>query len=849
MALTIAELNGYIDLDDRGFGRGLSSAEGDFDRFGRQLEQGLDGSENDFRQWAGQIQNLTSEAFNEVADDARDAGEEAGRDLQRGLERGLDGTKDTARRSGDDSGRGFGDGTERGARGRLGGVGGKLAGLLSKGGPWMAAGAAIGGTLMVGLQGAMEKQDAVAKLKAQLGAFGPEGERLGRVTGELFAGAYGESMGEVADAVGAVVSSIDGMRGASDTALQSMTAKAMNLAAAFDVEVARSVQVLGQLVKGKFVRDATQGMDLLTASMQKVPAAVREDLVDALDEYSPFMTQIGITGQKGFSLLVAAAEKGAFGIDKTGDALKEFTLLATDMSASTKTAYDAIGLSQLKMTRDLLAGGERGAGAFAKIVAGLRNIKDPAAQSQAALALFGTPLEDLSTKDIPKFLASLDTTGRTLGDTAGAAQKMGDTLGDTASAKITSFTRTLKKELVDFLGGNVLPSLEEFGGKASAAITGWLAENPEVADKFQALWKKIGTTVGEVVADVRTWLDENKDDIEEWSNKIADAAENAAEMLSAALDLIAAIWERFGPRTMAVLTIFATTFWGYWSGLFKMLTGLFDIFAALLTGDWSRLWSGLKTLVAGAAQMIWAVISGVLRLIGMQWGQAWEKIKQIASAIWAWITSYIAAAVGRLLSAIGLLASLPGKVGAWFGAMKDRAVARASSLVTWMRGLPGRIRSAIGSLGGLLAGAGRNIVTGLWNGISGMTSWLYGKIMGWVRSAVPGPVLRFLGIASPSKLFAKYGRYVAQGLAQGILGGTGLVSSAAGTLAAATMAGGVPITPGGSAAAGTGAAGQGTLGRILIDLVGGEGQFLRWMRSIVLAEGGGDVQLAFGKRR
>ena len=362
------------------------------------------------------------------------------------------------RRAGERFSRSFQESGERGARGlgeKLKGALGKLDGVMEKVG--LAGGAALG----AGLAKAVSVQDAQGKLQAQLGLTAKESERFGKIAGTLYSQAYGESIEDVNDAIAAVVSSIDGMRGASNEAVQSMTAKALSLAKAFDIEVSRAVQVVGQLVKSGLVKDAEQGMDLLTASLQKVPAAVREDVIDALDEYGPFMQQIGLKGQQAFELLVQGAEKGMYGIDKTGDALKEFTIRATDMSAATQEAYKTLGLDTEKVTNDLLAGGQRGSKAFQLIITKLRGIKDPAEQSQAALALFGTPLEDLGTKDIPKFLGSLDTTQRTLGNTSGAADRMGNALQNTAGQKLTAFKRSVETNIVNTLSESVLPKLEE----------------------------------------------------------------------------------------------------------------------------------------------------------------------------------------------------------------------------------------------------------------------------------------------------------------------------------------------------------------------------------------------------
>ena len=114
--------------------------------------------------------------------------------------------------------------------------------------------------------------------------------------------------------------------------------------------------------------------------------------MDAVDEYGPFMNSLGIKGEAAMTLLADSAEKGMFGIDKTGDAVKEFGIRATDMSKTSGVAFEQIGLDQEKMAAALLKGGDTGKEAFQTIIDGILSIKDPTEQSQAALALFGLGL-------------------------------------------------------------------------------------------------------------------------------------------------------------------------------------------------------------------------------------------------------------------------------------------------------------------------------------------------------------------------------------------------------------------------------------------------------------------------
>ena len=63
---------------------------------------------------------------------------------------------------------------------------------------------------------------------------------------------------------------------------------------------------------------------------------------------------------------------------------------------------------------------------------------------------------------------------------------------------------------------------------------------------------------------------------------------------------------------------------------------------------------------------------------------------------------------------------------------------------------------------------GKDLVRGLWNGISDMTGWVIGKIQGFGSSVLSG-IKSFFGIKSPSRLFRdEIGAMLAKGMAIGL---------------------------------------------------------------------------------
>lgn len=79
----------------------------------------------------------------------------------------------------------------------------------------------------------------------------------------------------------------------------------------------------------------------------------------------------------------------------------------------------------------------------------------------------------------------------------------------------------------------------------------------------------------------------------------------------------------------------------------------------------------------------------------------------------------------------------------------------------------GKIVSEFGKLPGKLIETGKRLVEGLWQGINDAAAWIKDKITGFCDSAL-GAIKDFFGIKSPSKVMAQQGRFIAQGLGNGI---------------------------------------------------------------------------------
>lgn len=596
--------------------------------------------------------------------------------------------------------------------------GSKFSGVLGSSGfkAGIAGGAAVVGLALAdGFLGAIEGADAKNKTAAQLNLDPAQAAAAGDVAGAVYAGAYGESLTDVNAAVGSVMSSIKGMRTASSEDLQDITEKALNLQEAFEVGVGESSATAGILIKNGLAADADQAMDMITSSMQKVPAAVRGEVLPIMDEYSKHFAGLGIDGETAMGMIVAASADGAIGMDKMGDAVKEFQIRSTDMSKSTSAVYESMGMDTEDMTNRLLAGGDSAEQAMGEIVHGLQSIDDPAAQSAASLALFGTPLEDLGADQIPNFLGMMDPMGDKFDSTAGAADAFGEQLNAGPGTALEGLKRSVE---------NTFMSFAETAMPAITAFSGWLSENQWVIGTFAAL---VGVLlVGAFIA---------------WAASVwvANAALLANPVTWIILGIVALI---------AAIILLATN----WDAVVAWLSGVWAGFVGWLT-------DGLNGFVAWW-QGVWAGFLGF-------WGDTFNNAKNTAVSIFTAIVTWIRNVPQMILDGLMALATLYVQFGLWILSVKDAAVAKFGEVVAWVGGVPQMILDGLGNLGGLLLNAGGQIIDGflkgLTQGFEDVKNFV-GGIGEWIANN-KGPKAYDLGLLVPA------GGWIMSGLGKGIRSG------------------------------------------------------------------------------
>jgi len=327
------------------------------------------------------------------------------------------------------------------------------------------AGVAASAALAAGFAKDMSIDKGTDKLAASLGLTPEQSKVAGATAARLYTGSFGESLDDVNNAVGSVMSTLGRFSGG-EKDIERLTGRALDFASAFDADVNTAVGNAGILLDTGLAKSGDEAFDLLVASTQRVPTAFRDELSEATKEYSQFFAGLGFTGQEAMGVLVEASKGGTYMVDKVGDSIKELTIKTRDGNKDTGKALQSMfGTDQTKrLLADLAAGGPKAKAAFTQIAKGVGSIKDPVKKSQAALALFGTPFEDIS-GDATKMDEVLDSMAKgSLQNFSGAAEEMGDTLNDNTSTKFEGFKRKIELATASFSGflgplGIALPAL------------------------------------------------------------------------------------------------------------------------------------------------------------------------------------------------------------------------------------------------------------------------------------------------------------------------------------------------------------------------------------------------------
>ena len=222
-----------------------------------------------------------------------------------------------------------------------------------------------------------------------------------------------------------------------------------------------------------------------------------------------------------------------------------------------------------------------------------------------------------------------------------------------------------------------------------------------------------------------------------WQNLLTGVADDNADfegLINNFVDSLVGVGENIIPRINTVI-----------KGLTQLITQASQTIIPLAV---ETLLQNLPSIVAAGMDMVLAIVNGILDNIDLLIDCVLELVDVVVDKLIENLPKLVEGGI-RLIIALagGLIKAIPQlveKIPEIILALVEGFAAGASQIIE----------------------VGKNIVRGIWDGIKAMASWIKDKVTGFF-SGIVDSVKGFLGIHSPSRVFAGIGKFMAEGLGDG----------------------------------------------------------------------------------
>lgn len=403
--------------------------------------------------------------------------------------------------------------------------------------------------------------------------------------------------------------------------------ESVNLLAQFEKNGVNADSALAGLKKAQ--QNATAEGKTLSQSLGETMEAIK----GASSETEALQIATELFGKKGALEMTQAIREGRFSVDDLSSGLDDFKGTVTDTFEGTQDAPDKLttAMNHLK-----IAGKEIGE----TLLTALAPMFEKLVNAAKRLAEWFSNLSD-GQKQMILVVGGL---AAAIGPALIAIGKMSTGLS----------------ALIQYFG-----SAETMGGKLIAALGGISAPVVAAAAAVAAL----------VAAFVHLWNinEEFRAKITEIWNSIVEAFQNFFQGIVDRLnalgfqfeditEVLKTLWDGFcaflAPVFEGAFQFIATTL----ETVLNVLTGLFDVFSGLFTGNWDLLWQGVKEVFEGIWNGIkdWFdnilnTMKGILDVVcgwfGTTWEETWNGIKSFFEGIWDGISGFFSGAVEGIKTA------------------------------------------------------------------------------------------------------------------------------------------------------------------------------------------------------
>ncbi|EDX70457.1 phage protein [Bacillus cereus NVH0597-99] len=253
------------------------------------------------------------------------------------------------------------------------------------------------------------------KIQSSLGLTQKGAENLGKISQDVWKKGFGESLEEVDQAL---IKVFQNMRDVPHEELQGASENVLTLAKVYDVDLNEATRGAGQ-VMSQFGLSTEKTFDLLAAAAQE-GLNYSDELFDNLSEYVPLFKQAGFSAEEMFTILANGTRDGAYNLDYINDTVAEFGKKVQDGSKGTADAFADLSEETQAVWKSFNDGKATAADVFKAVIGDLGSMDDKVKQNQIGVGLFATRWEDMGAKAV---LGLTDVNGG-LGDVNGRMEEM-----------------------------------------------------------------------------------------------------------------------------------------------------------------------------------------------------------------------------------------------------------------------------------------------------------------------------------------------------------------------------------------------------------------------------------------
>lgn len=589
---------------------------------------------------------------------------------------------------------------------------------------------------------------------------------------------------------------------------------------------------------GKIGRSMTKAGTVMLGASAAVGGsilAVGKSTADYAGDMYDMARGAGI-GVEAFQKLAYAGRMSGVETEKLSASLVKFDRMVAEAAGGNKTymqTFEDLGIKIKDSAGNLRQPNE----IFEDVADIFHNTEDGIGKTALAVELFGKSGADLipmlndGKAGLKAFYAEAERLGLVLSDETTAK-------GDAFSDQLENIGEQVKGVKLQ-LGAALIPALSAAAEKISKVIdkiTRWVQENPELVatigniamttGKWIAILGTAAIAIGSVTFIVGQFgkvfrivsdsikigtkiVSEYKNGMllfrmqyalfSVWS-KIAAAGQ---WLFNTSLYGCPVVWIVAGIMAIIAAVVLLVKYWDEAAAWFKKLwDAIVGIFKAAweaikkvwdaVTGWFSNLWGGIKAGAGKAWEGIKNTISKARDGVQKAWGSVkgwfsnlWNGVKNVTSKAWQGVKS-----VFLNYTPHGLIYKNWNKITGWFSNLWGNVKSGISNAwggikdwfsnlqpVEWMRGAWENVGTFFENLGPRFYEWGKNLLQGLWNGITSMVDKIVEGMKNIGRRIANG-FKSILGINSPSRLFAEYGLNITQGLVVGLDRGGAIVENA-----------------------------------------------------------------------